>query len=83
MAFDRSMPTIDRVEQFNPTQVSCRQAIRILQSHADVASQRQPGQASTWVLLVETKFVTVEVSIQPIHCFEQMAKLGTVRREGG
>jgi len=39
MAFDRSMPTIDRVEQFNPTQVSCRQAIRILQSHADVASE--------------------------------------------
>ena len=31
VTFDRSMPAVDRVKQFNATQVSCCQGILILQ----------------------------------------------------
>src|SRR6266513_1913827 len=39
VAFDRSMPAINRVKQFNAAQVSCRQGIRILQSHIGVVTE--------------------------------------------
>src|SRR6266478_3318470 len=39
VAFDRSMPAIDRVKQFNATQVSCRQGIRILQKNIGLVSE--------------------------------------------
>src|SRR6266446_1574085 len=39
VAFDRGMPAIDWVEQFNATQVSCCQGIRILQLHIGVVSE--------------------------------------------
>src|SRR5262249_25553381 len=32
-------------------------------------------------LLIETKFIAVDVSIQPIHRFEQATKFGILRRE--
>src|SRR4030095_2698681 len=39
VAFDRSMPAIDRMQQFHATQVSCCQGIRILQLHVSVFTE--------------------------------------------